>query len=106
MRTVFRILGIVLLALAMILLVSDGTRMLADTTLVFTPLGQTIEDLFPGALAEGEAALDAIHPLLWTPAITTLISWPGWAVLGGLGVLFALAGRNPSRRRLVSSDQF
>jgi hypothetical protein len=106
MRRIARILGALLLAAAMILLVIDGTRMLASNALVITSLGGNWDEFLPGTMETAQAFIEStLHPLLWAPIITTLLSWPGWAVLGGLGIILALLGRTPNRRRLVSIDQ-
>lgn len=106
MRRILRILGALLLAVAMILLVIDGTRMLASSAFVVTPLGGAWSEFFPGTLETARAFIESsLHPLLWDPVVTTLLSWPGWVVLGSLGIVLALAGRTPNRRRLVSIDQ-
>ncbi|WP_417584143.1 hypothetical protein [Pelagibacterium sp.] len=107
MRVVSRILAAAFLALSVVLLVADGTAMLAANAFVATPLASTIASLFPGTLESVELAVqDNLHPLLWEPTLTTLLAWPGWAVIGVIGLLFALLGRSQSRRRLVSIDQF
>lgn len=106
MRAVLRVLAAGFLALALVLLVSDGTVMLAADSFVFTPLSITIASLFPGALDSVQTTLAALHPLLWDPTITTLLSWPGWAVTGVLGLALAIAGRSPSRHTIVSIDQY
>lgn len=106
MRRILRILGALLLAVAMVLLVMDGTHTLASSALVVTPLGGAWSGFFPGTLEPARIFIEtSVHPLLWEPVATTLLSWPGWAVLGGLGAVLALAGRTPNRRRLVSIDQ-
>lgn len=107
MRVVLRIAGALFLALAMILLIADGTRMLAANEVFATPLDEVIGSVLPGALdAAEESVTGTLHPLLWDPVITTLLSWPGWAVFGVLGIVLALLGRSRSNRRLVSIDQF
>lgn len=106
MRAVLRVLAAGFLALALVLLVSDGTAMLAADSFVFTPLATTITSFFPGLLDSAQAALAALHPLLWEPAITTLLSWPGWAVTGAIGLALAVAGRSPSRHGVISIDPY
>ena len=107
MRRILRILGALLLAAAMILLVLDGTRMLASSALVISSLADNWNEFLPGTLQSLQTFVEtSVNPLLWDPVITTLLSWPGWAVLGGLGIVLALLGRTPNRRRLVSIDQF
>lgn len=107
MRVILRLLSAGFLALAMILLIGDGTAMLANNAYVATPLAQTMVQLFPDAFPAARAAIEEnVHPLLWEPAITTFLSWPGWAVFGAAGAALAVMGRSRSRRRLVSIDQY
>lgn len=107
MRAVMRILSAGFLALALVLLVADGTAMLAANTFITTPLATTISSLMPGTLEAAEASLqENVHPLLWEAALTTLLSWPGWAVIGAIGLVLAVLGRSRSRRRVVSIDQY
>lgn len=107
MRAIFRVLGAAMLALALILLVADGTAMLAANGYVATPLAATISSLLPGTLESIQIALQQnIHPIFWDPTLTTLLSWPGWAVIGLIGVLLAMLGRSQARRQLVTIDQF
>lgn len=106
MRMLMRFLSAVFLALAMILLVGDGIAMLAANGFVATPLGTTIERFFPGTPTELDSLLGSVHPLLADPALTTLLSWPGWAVFGAVGLGLAFLGRTPARRRLVSIDSY
>ncbi|MCD7058771.1 hypothetical protein [Pelagibacterium xiamenense] len=107
MRVFFRIVGLVFLALALILLVADGTRMLAANGYVATPLGNWIAQIAPLTLESARTAVqENVHPLLWDPTLTTLLAWPGWAVLGGIAIIFLLLGRSKTRRRtVVSIDQ-
>lgn len=107
MRAIFRILAAILLALALVLLVADGTAMLAASGVVVTPLAATISGLFPGSLEATEIALQQNgQSFVWDLARTTILSWPGWAVAGGLGLLMAILGRTRSPRQLMTIDQF
>lgn len=102
-----RIFAAIFLALALVLFVADGTAMLATNRFVATPLAATISALFPGTIdALRVAVQENLHPLVWDPVITTLLAWPGWAVIGVLGLVLAILGRSRSRRRMVSVDQF
>lgn len=107
MRVVMRILAAAFLALALVLLVADGTAMLAANAFIATPLATTISNLLPGTLEAFQSAIqENVHPLLWEPTITTLLGWPGWVVIGAIGLVLAVLGRSRSRRRMVSIDQF
>ncbi len=107
MRTIFRMLAAAFLALAVVLLVADGTAMLAASTFVATPLAATIKSFFPGVLEGWQASLgQAINPAVWEPTLTTVLSLPGWAVFGAVGLAFAYLGRARNPRALVAIDQF
>ncbi|WP_332719506.1 hypothetical protein [Pelagibacterium mangrovi] len=107
MRVVLRILAAAFLALAVVLLVADGTAMLAANAFIATPLATTISSLMPGTLEAVQAAVqENVHPLLWEPTITTLLAWPGWVVIGAIGLVLAVLGRSRSRRHMVSIDQY
>jgi hypothetical protein len=107
MRLILRIMGTWLLVLALILLVIDGTRMLAAGAWTFTTLMDNWAQFFPeGPDALRQAVHTYVHPLLWDPTITTLLAWPGWAVLGALGILLAVLGRVRRRRAYIEQDQF
>ena len=32
-----------------------------------------------------------LHPVLWDPIIATVLRWPAWSLLGGLGAVLVLA---------------
>jgi len=107
MRWFLRVLGTWLLGLALILLVVDGTRMLAADSFLFSTIGELWDQLAPGARdAMGQSVQTTVHPLLWDPVITTFLAWPGWAVLGGIGIVLMVIGRSRTPRRYVSQDQF
>ena len=107
MRWVLRVLGTWFLGLALILLVVDGTRMLAADSLLFSTLGELWAQIAPdGPAALQESVQTYVHPLLWDPVLTTFLAWPGWAVLGGIGIVLMIVGRARTPRRYVSQDQF
>lgn len=104
MGMLLRIVGLWLLGLALILLVIDGTRMLAANAFVMTPLAETWDNLLPETLAGLEALLvQNLHPALWDPTLTTILAWPGWVVFGVAGLLLAFIGRRRHRRSLIVS---
>ena len=94
---VFRLIGLVLILLAVIAFVVDGTKSLAENKLVITALGQHWFNLHPSSLNTLQAAIERnVNPFLWDPVVFTIIQWPAWAVLVVLGLLFYWIGR---RRR-------
>ncbi len=96
---VFRLLGVWLMLLAVVALVYDGTRMLADNgALAFTPLGEHWFSIHPQSLNAAQAGIERhVAPFLWDPVMTTILLLPAWLVVGGLGALLYLLGYRRQR---------
>ncbi|MCC6920366.1 MAG: hypothetical protein IT548_14295 [Alphaproteobacteria bacterium] len=96
-----------LIACAMIFLIIDGTRSLAASSLVFTPLAVTWEQLHAASLAGLREFLTTrlFGPLI-EPLVAALLGCPGWAVLGVPGLVLAWAGRSRRERVFLRQDQF
>ena len=105
MRLLLRVIGTVLIALAVILLIIDGTKSLGASALVFTPLGDTWTSLQPQSLLAIKQFFSTrlFGPLLET-VITGLLNCPGWAVIGVPGLLLAWAGRSRRERVFIRQD--
>ncbi|WP_349359301.1 hypothetical protein [Stappia sp.] len=101
-RFVVRLLGLWLLAVALVMLVVDGTKTIAAAQWMATPLGQLWFDFAPESLNTAQAAIQRhVAPVLWDPVIQTVLTWPAWAVAGPLGFLLMWLGeRRRARRRL------
>lgn len=95
-----------LIAFAVILVIIDGTRSLAANTLLFTPLEVTWSGMHPESLAAVRAFLASrlFGPVL-QPAVSAVLGFPGWAVIGVPGLLLAWAGRSRRERLYVRQDQ-
>jgi hypothetical protein len=106
MRLVFRVIGTLLIAFAVILLIIDGTRMLAVNAVVFTPLEATWQAMHAESLAGVREFLGSrlFGPVL-DPVVSAVLSFPGWAVVGVPGLLFAWAGRSRRERVFLRQDQ-
>ena len=105
MKLILRMLGIILLLFAMVALVVDGTKTLsANGQLIVTSFGQQWLLFSPDSLfATKKAIEDQLHPLIWDPIIATLLLWPTWVILGGLGILFYWIGRKRYRVNLYAN---
>lgn len=91
LRLFFRFVGLICLAGAFAALIVDGTRSVAAGSPAIVPLGRTASALFPDAFAKVRAVIAAHVPLLWDPALVTVLLLPSWVVLGLIGlVLMAL----------------
>jgi hypothetical protein len=98
MASTLRLIGYLLLCLAMAAVAYDGMRMIADNgRLVFTSFEEHWLAIAPGTRQAAQTAVEQVSPLLWSPLITTLLAFPAWMVIGGLGVLTYLAGYRPPR---------
>ena len=106
MRFILRIAGTLLVALAAILLIIDGTKSLAANALVLTSLADSWTQIHPDSLAALTDFLETrlFGPLL-EPVITALLGFPGWAVIGVPGLLLAWAGRSRRERVFLRQDQ-
>ncbi|MEO8651114.1 MAG: hypothetical protein ABI391_02360 [Hyphomicrobiaceae bacterium] len=95
-----RIAARILLVVALLALVSDGTRTLAtDGGLVVTSFLERWTDLAPASLETVKRTLSLkVHPALWDSVLARLFALPAWLVLGGAAVILAYAARK--RRRL------
>jgi hypothetical protein len=105
MRLILRVLGTVLIALAVILLIIDGTKSLAASAFVATPLGETWMSIHAQSLEQMRTFLTSrfFGPLL-EAAVSGILTLPGWAVLGVPGVLLAWAGRSRNERIFLRQD--
>ena len=107
MRLLFRIIGTWLLGMAVILLIIDGTRSLAASSLVLTSLGETWATIHAESLVEVRTFLASrfFGPLLET-IVEVILGLPGWLVLAVPGVLIAWLGRTRRARVFIRQDQF
>jgi hypothetical protein len=105
MRLILRVLGTWLFALAMVLVIIDGTRTLAASELVITSLGSSWQQMHPDSLAAFRAFLDSrlFGPLL-DQVVTAILGFPAWAVIGVPGILLAYAGRARRRNTYLTHD--
>jgi hypothetical protein len=95
----FRFLAAVLLLIAVLAAVYDGTRSLNADTLVVTPLAEHWKALAPTLLENARAGLQrSTHPLVWDMGVARLLALPTWGIFAGLGLILAYAGRR--RRRI------
>jgi hypothetical protein len=93
-RFLFRLLGFLALAGGFIALVYDGTKSIAGTSLVFTPLGQMWNNIHANSLLLLQPAIERhVAPWLWDPVVLSILTAPAWLVLGILGAILMLIGR-------------
>jgi hypothetical protein len=93
-RSLSRLVGVVLLAAGFILLISDGAKSIADNRLAIYKLGQLWNDIHSTSLPALQALLAQYVPVwVWDPGIVAVLDQPAWLVLGILGIVLVLLGR-------------
>ncbi|EJW12040.1 hypothetical protein A33M_2517 [Rhodovulum sp. PH10] len=93
-RFVFRFLGLVILALAFIFLVYDGTKSIAAGTLQMVEFGDMWNAVHADSLAAVQPAIERwLSPWVWDPVMLKILSSPTWLVLGIVGSVLVLLGR-------------
>lgn len=103
-RLILRLIGLWLVAVALVALVIDGTSSIAASAWSATPLGKYWFDFAPESLGLAQAAIQRhVNPFLWDPVIQTLLAQPAWVVIGPLGFLFLWLGELGRRRRRSAS---
>jgi hypothetical protein len=93
-----RILGWLLIALALLALGGDALGWLQSGLVTFATLGDFWRRLDTGSL---ELLQRWTPPAVWDPALVTLLGWPATAVLGAAGILLLILfrRREPKRRQ-------
>ncbi|MBS7541018.1 hypothetical protein [Ancylobacter lacus] len=98
-RFLLRFVGLWVLAGGFVALVVDGTRSIASSDLVMTPLGEAWFAAGPGSLARFQSLVETrLSPVVWEYAAVPLLMAPLAAVLGVAGLLLILLGRSPTDR--------
>ncbi|RDJ20258.1 hypothetical protein DWF00_19855 [Bosea caraganae] len=89
LRFLLRMLGYLSVAGGFVVLVLDGARSIANSTLLFTPLSETLTALLRERYALIQPMVERnIHPLLWDPVLLNLLKAP--TAVAGFALGFAL----------------
>lgn len=103
MKLVLRVIGTWMIALALILVVVDGTKSLAASGPVITSFGALWAGLdAPSWLSTQESLSFYLSPYGVHWLADALFSVPGWALAGAVGVIALFLGRK--RRPTVYAD--
>lgn len=96
---VARVLGLMLFAIGVVALISDGISSIAADRLVMTPLSGSLSLLAPDVVDRIETLLTPlVGKAAWAEWGTAVLAWPTLAVAGITGIFLMLAGaRRPSR---------
>lgn len=99
-KLILRLAARIMLVLALIALVSDGTRSIAnDSGIVITSAIDYWTELAPTSLETVKRTLSLkIHPAIWDSGLARLLALPAWLFLGGLAALILALARK--RRKL------
>lgn len=94
-RFLLRFLGLLLLALAFIFLVYDGTKSIASNKIYLTKVGEVWFNVHQKSLEQFQPAIERhVGDWLWQSAIQPFfLEQPAWLVLGILAVLMIVLGR-------------
>lgn len=93
-RFLVRFIGLWLLAGGFVAFVVDGTRSIASSDIVMTPLGEAWFATNEASLGHFQTLVEThLSPEIWERFMVPLLMAPLAAVLGGLGFILLLLGR-------------
>lgn len=99
---IFRAVGFVVLALALVVAVLDLTRSIASSSMVITPFSSLWQSFSPASLETSRVAVESyVHPILWDPIITFALELPSWLLLWTIAMICLWIGqkrKNPYGR--------
>ncbi len=94
LRFLARAIGLILIAAGFVGIVIDGTRSIANGTVMFTPLGEVAFRAFGERYLLLQPAIERhVHPLLWDPVVLNLTLMPASVVGFLLGVALLWLGQ-------------
>ena len=104
-RFLFRFVGYWFLAGALVAAVIDGAKSIAASSLVTTQFGQHFQQLAPSLLQRLEFGIqnNLGQPWLWDVVFVNILTWPTFAVLGIVALIFLMIGRR-KRARAIAGD--
>ena len=95
----FRLVGMVCFAIALVAGVLDLARSIADQALVLTPLHADWLRYSPYSLELVRNFIAGqLHPWLWSPVGEKLLSAPTWSIFGIISMVFAMTARRRKHR--------
>jgi len=100
LKTIFRLTGLIALAMAVITAVLDLTRSIANSTFTMTALGQEWRDFHIPSLNGFQVAIQR-HlnvPWIWDFVIVPVLLAPSWLVFSVIALIFLWVGRRKERR--------
>jgi len=98
-----RIMGWLLLALALVVAGGDVLASIEASELRLKPLGEILFAIAPAALNTAQAVVQRyLHPAIWDPGIVAILQLPGLVVLGlpALAAIYYFSRARHGRRRI------
>ena len=96
---VFRLLGFVILALALVLVVLDITRSITASSLVLTSLGEAWVGFNSVSFeAAKDTVTNVLHPAIWDNIIAFILVLPSWLMFLLLAMILLWLGRKKKSR--------
>jgi hypothetical protein len=93
-RFLFRFIGLILLALAFILVIYDGMKSIVGNRLLLTNTQALLELVSAGSIAKIRPLIEPYAGgLLWDPVMLAILAAPSWSLLGFFGIVLLLFGR-------------
>jgi hypothetical protein len=92
-RFLLRLIGLLILALAFVLLVYDGTRSIAAQHLVWAKLADDWAMVDQASLNQAQTWLKQKAPWAWDPYMQAVFDLPAWGVLAILAMILIVLGR-------------
>jgi hypothetical protein len=94
----------ILLLLAVIALVYDGTQTATAGHLITTSVGEFWAKLAPASLKATQSAVGRYtHPLVWEVLVRRMLLLPAWLLVCTVGALVAYAGRRRHRINIYAN---
>ncbi|MEQ9143096.1 MAG: hypothetical protein RLO08_01935 [Parvibaculaceae bacterium] len=91
---IFRLIGLIFIAAALMVLGADGIQTLEAGEVKIRSLGELWGLLHPASLDSANAwAAETLPGFLADPGFTSLLTFPSWAVLGVIGIVIAFLFR-------------
>ena len=91
-RSMLRLLGLVLLAAGFVFFIYDGTKSIADRTVYISKFSQTWAEIHQQSLQAAQGTVERNAAWLW-PMLQPVLEQPTWLVLGAFGMVLILLGR-------------
>lgn len=102
LRFLFRVFGCCFLAGAIVLLVADGSRSIAQSQVSAVSAVEFWQSISPQGW---EWFIQALHDpsvsAFWQVVFSSLLSWPVWVISGVLGIMFMWLGQSRQKRPRV-----